>query len=50
MKINAPWHLANKMPKNPTLDERMKWHIEHSKNFLCRPVPIKLQQVIDKQK
>ncbi len=50
MKINAKWHLENKMPKNPTLDERINWHIKHAKNCLCRPIPPKLQLIIDKQR
>ena len=47
MKINATWHLANKMPKNPNLEKRITWHIEHANNCLCRPVPLKFQQTID---
>ena len=31
----------------PTLDQRVKWHIGHAKNCLCRPIPPKLQQIID---
>ena len=30
------------MPKNPTIEERIKWHKEHSKNCACRPTPTKL--------
>lgn len=37
-KINKDWHLANKMPKKPTLDQRIKWHLEHAKNCKCRPL------------
>jgi hypothetical protein len=36
MEINKDWHLKNKMPKNPTPQERLKWHLEHSKNCRCR--------------
>lgn len=50
MKMNAKWHLANKMPKNPTLDERIKWHLEHTKNCSCRPISPKLQQLIAARK
>jgi len=38
MKMNADWHSKNKMPKNPTLDQRLKWHLAHSKNCACRPL------------
>jgi len=33
MKINKEWHLKNKMPKNPTFEERINWHIAHSKKI-----------------
>jgi len=38
MNINKNWHLANKMPKNPNLDQRVKWHVEDAKNCQCRPL------------
>jgi hypothetical protein len=47
--INKEWHLKNKMPKNPTTKQRLKWHIEHEKNCSCRPMPEKLKNQI-KQK
>lgn len=37
-KINAKWHLTNKMPKNPSSDQRIQWHLEHAKNCACRPL------------
>ncbi|MHC1716285.1 MAG: hypothetical protein AB9915_00085 [Candidatus Dojkabacteria bacterium] len=36
MNINKEWHLANKMPKNPTFDQRIEWHIGHTQNCTCR--------------
>jgi len=36
MKINGDWHMAHPMPKNPSMDERIAWHIEHLKNCACR--------------
>jgi hypothetical protein len=50
MKINAKWHLANRMPKNPTLEQRVKWHVAHEKNCNCRPMPEKLKTEIKKAK
>lgn len=35
-KINAEWHLKNKMPQKPTYAQRLKWHAEHVKNCDCR--------------
>ena len=50
MKINKEWHLANKMPKNPTFEQRVKWHKEHNKNCQCRPgFPKKLAEEMKKR-
>jgi len=48
-KINAKWHLANKMPKNPTLDQRIKWHVEHARNCKCCPLEGKILEEIKKR-
>ena len=50
MKINREWHLKNKMPKNPTLEQRVKWHMAHAKNCSCRPMPEKLLLEMRKMK
>lgn len=34
--INKEWHLAHKMPKNATLDQKIKWHEGHANNCQCR--------------
>ena len=34
---NVAWHSKHTMPKNPTLDQRAKWYIEHARNCLCTP-------------
>jgi hypothetical protein len=44
MAINREWHEKNKMPKNPTFEERVYWHIEHQKNCTCAPIPRKLAE------
>jgi hypothetical protein len=50
MKLNKEWHLKNKMPKNPSFDERIKWHIDHSKNCSCREMPESIRKEIIKRK
>jgi hypothetical protein len=50
MKINKEWHLKNLMPKNPTIEQRIKWHIEHSHECQCRNIPPKLLEEIKKRK
>jgi len=39
MKINKEFYLAHVMPSNPTINQRIYWHIEHQKNCNCRPIP-----------
>lgn len=39
MPINEKWHKKHRMPKNPTLEQRIKWHQGHEKNCSCRPMP-----------
>ncbi|MBI2108096.1 hypothetical protein HYU10_04340 [Candidatus Woesearchaeota archaeon] len=46
MKINKEWHRANRMPKNPTTDDRINWHIEHAKNCSCRKMSKKILEII----
>lgn len=49
MQINADWHRANPMPKNPTLEQRIEWHKEHVKNCTCRPMPDNLKKLIEEK-
>jgi len=49
-KINKEWHLANKMPKNPSIEQKIIWHLEHSKNCQCRPLSGKILEEIKKRK
>lgn len=32
-KLNAQWHTQNKMPHNPSLDQRIAWHLEIINGF-----------------
>jgi len=38
-KINREWHEKNRMPRNPTPEQRIKWHTVHPKHCGCRPIP-----------
>jgi hypothetical protein len=50
MTINADWHRKNKMPKNPSEEVRIKWHIEHLKFCPCRaPSPKLLGEIKEYQ-
>jgi hypothetical protein len=48
-QLNAEWHKKNKMPKNPTLDERIAWHVAHARNCSCRPLGGKILEEIKKR-
>lgn len=48
MKINKAWHLKHKMPKNPTMEERIQWHLSHAKNCGCRKIEGKLAEEMRK--
>jgi Imm-5 like putative immunity protein len=32
---NTEWHSKHKLPDNPTLDERITWHMEHARRCPC---------------
>lgn len=49
MEINREWHLKNRMPTNPSFEERVQWHLEHQKNCSCRPIHQKLLEEMKKQ-
>ncbi len=44
--INADWHRAHRMPKNPTLEQRLEWHREHARHCDCRKPPPKLAALL----
>jgi hypothetical protein len=49
-KINAEWHRKNRMPKNPTIEQRIEWHLEHQKHCNCRSnIPEKLLEEMRKR-
>lgn len=50
MKINKDWHFTNKMPKNPSEEERAKWHIAHSFNCSCREMTPKIKELVSRYK
>ncbi len=49
-RINREWHLAHKMPKNPTFEQRVEWHREHQKHCTCRTdLPADIRRAIEAQ-
>lgn len=37
--MNAAWHKSHPMPKNPSLSDRVRWHVAHAKACGCREMP-----------
>ncbi len=50
MKINKEWHQGSPMPKNPSLADRVNWHIEHANACKCRQIPSSILKEIRKKK
>ena len=46
-KTNKEWHQAHRMPRNASDAQRMQWHIEHSQNCSCRPIPDGVRRLIE---
>jgi hypothetical protein len=40
--MNADWHATHPMPRNPTLEQRLAWHLGHRRRCNCRPMPPRL--------
>jgi hypothetical protein len=38
-RINREWHQAHRLGPKASADERIAWHLEHSANCSCRPMP-----------
>jgi len=46
-KINKEWHLANKMSKKASFEQRVEWHKGHLKNCSCRTdLPPEIEKAI----
>lgn len=50
MKLNREWRLANRMPANATLEQRIAWHLAHKQHCSCRDIPEKLKVEIKRRK
>jgi hypothetical protein len=37
--VNANWHHGHRMPKSPSLQQRVQWHVAHAKACACRGIP-----------
>lgn len=49
MPINKGWHKKHKMPKNPSLKQRVRWHEAHQKHCDCRTMPKNILEAMKKE-
>jgi hypothetical protein len=47
--LNADWHRAHPMPQNPTFEQRVDWHREHSRACDCRKPPLDIAAVLARE-
>ena len=46
-KTNREWHEQNRMPRNPTTEQRLAWHLAHAQACQCRPIPASLLKLLE---
>jgi hypothetical protein len=46
-KFNKAWHEKHRMPARATLEQRIRWHLQHHKHCACRPIPPKLAAAME---
>jgi hypothetical protein len=44
MKLYKEWHLIHPMPINPSLMQRIDWHIDHIKHCSCQDISGKCKE------
>ncbi len=44
--INLAWHQKNKLSDKASMPERIAWHMEHTANCACRPMPPSVRQAM----
>jgi len=47
--MNKDWHKQHRMPRDASPRERVQWHLEHAKNYSCRPFPKGLLSKLSEQ-
>jgi len=46
-KLNKAWHEQHRMPAGATLEQRIRWHLQHRRHCCCRPIPPKLAAAME---
>jgi hypothetical protein len=48
--MNKVWHANHRMPAKPTMEQRVRWHLEHAEACTCRPIPRLVSEAIKEQR
>ncbi|MFH0884535.1 MAG: hypothetical protein V1861_02395 [Candidatus Micrarchaeota archaeon] len=49
LRINTGWHDKNRIPVGATFEQRLEWHLAHSRSCNCRPAPPKIAEELRKR-
>ena len=44
--MNTDWHNEHVLGSNASMDERVRWHLQHAEKCACRPIPKDVQDAI----
>jgi len=47
--LNRTWHAQHRLGAKASLDDRVRWHIEHAKVCGCRPIPRLVLEEIERR-
>lgn len=45
--MNEDWHNEHPLGSSASMEERVRWHLQHQQKCACRPIPPDVQAAID---
>jgi hypothetical protein len=48
--FNRQWHDEHRLGKGASLDDRVRWHLEHARVCGCRPIPELILKEIERRR
>jgi hypothetical protein len=47
--MNTDWHSEHVLGAKASMEERVRWHLQHTAKCACRPIPKDVQDAIDRK-
>ena len=47
--FNRQWHERHRLGSGASLDDRVRWHLEHAEVCGCRPIPARARKEIERR-